>query len=97
MCHKSDVYFRKTIDDQVIKAYVKSGEPFGKAGAYGIQGIASTLIERVDGDFYSVWGFPISEFCFSVKNMMTKLNKKDKKTKVKVSTVSINRAANKNK
>ena len=36
ICNKSDVYFRKSIDNEVIKAYVKSGEPFGKAGAYGI-------------------------------------------------------------
>ena len=54
----------------MLKAYVESGEPFGKAGGYGIQGLASTFVERIDGDFYSVWGFPITDFCNTIRTML---------------------------
>lgn len=39
-----------------IAAYVATGEPFDKAGAYGIQGYGATIVERVDGDYFSVMG-----------------------------------------
>jgi hypothetical protein len=38
------------------------GEPFGKAGAYGIQGLAGSFVRRIDGCFYNVVGFPVNEF-----------------------------------
>ena len=60
------------MDNDIIEAYVKSGEPFGKAGGYGIQGLASTFIEKIDGDYYSVWGFPLADFCNKLRQMITK-------------------------
>jgi len=45
-----------------VAAYVASGEPMDKAGAYGIQGRGAALIERIDGDFYTVMGFPLGAF-----------------------------------
>lgn len=44
-----------------IDAYIRSGEPFDKAGAYGIQGLASTFIKRIDGSYSGVMGLPIYE------------------------------------
>jgi septum formation protein len=49
--------------DADIEHYIESGEPFGKAGSYGIQGKAAAFTERIDGCFYNVVGFPISRFC----------------------------------
>ncbi len=47
--------------DAEISAYVASGEPMDKAGAYGIQGIASSFIKRIDGSYSGVMGLPIFE------------------------------------
>ncbi len=50
------------LGDEEIDAYVASKEPMDKAGAYGIQGVGATLVERVEGDFYTVMGFPLARF-----------------------------------
>lgn len=42
-----------------IDAYIATGEPMDKAGAYGIQGYGATIVERVDGDFFTVVGLPL--------------------------------------
>lgn len=47
---------------EAAEAYVASGEPMDKAGAYGIQGLGAALVEAVDGDYYTVVGFPIHRF-----------------------------------
>lgn len=52
-----------------IDAYVAGGEPMDKAGAYGIQGIGATLVERIDGDFYTVMGFPLGRFVRTLESM----------------------------
>lgn len=46
----------RVLTDEEIAAYVETGEPMDKAGAYGIQGWGATIVERVDGDYFSVMG-----------------------------------------
>jgi septum formation protein len=48
------------LSDAEIADYIASGEPFDKAGAYGIQGLASKFVERIDGCFFNVVGLPVS-------------------------------------
>ncbi|MCL1787018.1 MAG: Maf family protein [Defluviitaleaceae bacterium] len=62
------VTFRPLADDE-IWAYIATGEPFDKAGAYGIQEKGATLVERINGDFYTVMGLPISKVCTTLGGM----------------------------
>ncbi|GAC1539710.1 MAG: Maf family protein [Candidatus Velthaea sp.] len=50
------------LEPDVIAAYARSGDGLDKAGAYGIQGFAATLVERIDGDYFTVVGFPLAAF-----------------------------------
>ncbi len=52
-----------------IEFYLTTQEPFDKAGAYAIQGKAAVFIERIDGDFYNVVGFPIGKFFQHLKQL----------------------------
>ena len=57
------------LDDDEIAAYVASGEPMDKAGAYGIQGLAASLVASIDGDFYTVMGFPLARFIRALRQL----------------------------
>lgn len=46
-------------DRELLEAYVATGEPMDKAGAYGIQGYGAALVDRVEGDFFGVMGLPL--------------------------------------
>jgi septum formation protein len=52
------VKFRR-LDEDEIDAYIETGEPMDKAGAYGIQGFGATIVERVEGDYFAVMGLPL--------------------------------------
>ena len=54
----TDIHFR-ALSDKEINAYVATGEPMDKAGAYGIQGGAALFCTRLVGDYYNVMGLPV--------------------------------------
>ncbi|RLT29892.1 MAG: septum formation protein Maf [Chloroflexi bacterium] len=58
MVEQSDVEML-SLSDAEIHAYVGTGEPMDKAGAYGIQGVAGTLVQAVNGSFTNVVGMPM--------------------------------------
>ncbi|XP_003701824.1 dTTP/UTP pyrophosphatase [Megachile rotundata] len=47
------------LSEEQIRTYIKSGECLDKAGAYGVQGYGGCLVEKVNGDFYTVMGMPL--------------------------------------
>ncbi|STZ76019.1 Maf family protein [Bergeriella denitrificans] len=57
---QSDVRF-KTLNPAEIQAYIDSGEPMDKAGAYGIQGLGGAFVEHLQGSFTGVMGLPVYE------------------------------------
>lgn len=60
------VHIRK-LSPEEIEAYVRSGEPLDKAGAYEIQGLGSVIIDRIEGDFSNVVGLPLSALVEGLK------------------------------
>ncbi len=56
---ESTAVLMRPMSTQEIEAYVATGEPLDKAGAYGVQERGALLCERVDGDFYNVMGLPL--------------------------------------
>ena len=62
------VFMRQMTDDE-IRAYVATGEPMDKAGAYAIQERGSLFVERIEGDFYTIEGLPIVRVYLELKNL----------------------------
>ncbi len=54
------------LSDEEIRAYIATGEPSDKAGAYGIQEQGALLVKHIEGDFYSVMGLPIAELAHTL-------------------------------
>jgi septum formation protein len=58
---RSRVHFRR-LSPEDIEWYLETGEHHDKAGAYGVQGYASLLIDRIEGCYFNIVGFPIVAF-----------------------------------
>lgn len=69
---KTSVHFRSLTDEE-IRAYIATGEPMDKAGAYGAQGIGSLFVERIEGDFFNVMGLPLCRLGQMLERLGVKL------------------------
>ncbi len=58
-----------SMDEAEISAYIATGEPMDKAGAYGIQGRFAAYIDRIEGDYYNVVGLPVSYVYQALKRL----------------------------
>ncbi|HET8866076.1 MAG TPA: Maf family protein [Gracilimonas sp.] len=68
------------LEPQDINAYIKSGSPLDKAGAYGIQDdLGALFVERIEGDYYNVVGFPLNRFYRELKKFMPDMSLMTKK------------------
>ncbi len=72
-CRTTRVRFAP-LEAAVIDAYVASGDGLDKAGAYGIQGFAATLVDSIDGDYFTVVGFPLAAFARLLPQIGYQLN-----------------------
>ncbi|MGI9535192.1 MAG: Maf family protein [Thermodesulfobacteriota bacterium] len=59
----------KKLADWEIEGYIKTREPMDKAGAYGIQGIGSFMIEKIEGSYTNVVGLPVSQVVYTLNNL----------------------------
>ena len=58
------------MEDGEIAAYVSTGEPLDKAGAYGIQGSFAAYIRGIHGDYTNVVGLPLGRLCNEIKKLL---------------------------
>jgi septum formation protein len=73
-CCESHVTFAK-LSDAEIADYVASGEPMGKAGAYGVQGRAAAFIARIEGSYSGIMGLPLFETAQALREVGFACNK----------------------
>jgi len=79
LCYKGKTYSFSEITEvefyglstEEIATYIATGEPFDKAGGYGIQGFGATLVKGIKGDFYNVVGLPISRLKHEISRFLS--------------------------
>ena len=76
-CEVTEVRFCDLEDDE-IAAYIATGEPMDKAGAYGIQGKGKMLVEGIKGDYFNVVGLPVCRLRWLIKKMFTQRMEEDR-------------------
>jgi septum formation protein len=69
---ETKVYIRR-LSDEEIDAYIRTGEPLGKAGAYAVQGLGALFVERIEGDYYNVVGLPLCALMNALKEFGIRL------------------------
>lgn len=62
----TEVQMREISEDE-ISAYIATGEPLDKAGAYGVQDLGGIFVEKINGDYYNVVGLPLESLCKILK------------------------------
>lgn len=65
-CETTRVLFRP-LEEEEISWYIRSGEPFDKAGGYGIQGKAARFVSGIEGDYYNVVGLPVARLYLALR------------------------------
>ncbi len=65
--HEQTRVFLRAIEEDEICRYIDSGEPFDKAGAYGVQGLAAIFVERLEGCYTNVVGLPLARLSLMLK------------------------------
>lgn len=68
----TSLHFRD-LSDEEIRAYIATGEPKDKAGAYAVQGLAAMFVSRLDGDYYNVMGLPVCTLATMLRKRGVKL------------------------
>ncbi len=63
---EAKIRIKKLAPDE-IAAYVKTGEPLDKAGAFAVQGRGAAIVERIEGDFFAVVGLPLFDLAEALK------------------------------
>jgi septum formation protein len=63
---ETKVWFKKMTENE-LRAYVRTGEPLDKAGAYAIQGLGSLMVKKIEGDYFSVIGLPLAGLAETLK------------------------------
>ncbi len=66
--HESTKVFMSQLSPEIIDAYIKTGEPIDKAGAYALQEMGALLIEKIEGDFFNAMGLPLRRLVKELKN-----------------------------
>lgn len=74
-CSTTDVTFCHLTDPE-IETYLRSGEPFDKAGAYAIQGLGARFVERIDGCYFNVVGLPVPRLYQMMKRLDLEISRK---------------------
>ncbi len=71
--HEITKVFMRDITEQEIHAYVRTGEPLDKAGAYALQELGAIFIQRIEGDFFNAMGLPLARLARELEGFGIKI------------------------